>query len=165
MGAGAATAGGGIKAPVPVARPKKKSSGGGGSMDVGALMKDKRVLGGLGVVVLFALGFVGMKFMPEGTGKLKTAYAELTKLHQEIGDKAADSADAKKWEAFGKTIKKKTGDATKAIGASKHPAKASLTAAKSQMDAALKAKKPDEVEKKLGEAEKKLKDAKTKLKL
>jgi hypothetical protein len=165
MGTGGAAPGPAVKAPVPVAKPKKKSSGGGGSMDVGALMKDKRVLGGLGAVLVVALAFVGMKFMPEGTGKLKTAYNDLTKLHKEIEGKASDSADAKKWEALAKSMKTKLTNATKPIGTSKHAAKASLNAAKTALDGALKAKKQEDVDKKLEDAQKKLDDAKKKLKL
>jgi len=143
-------------------KSKKKSSGG-GSLDVNELMKDKRVLGGLGVVVLIVAGYFGMGMLPEGTGKLKVAYEDLTKLHKQIEEKSGDSADAKKWEAYGKSLKTKLTNSTKAIGTSTHAAKTPLNSAKTALSGALSAKKPEDVEKKLKDAETKLSDAKKKL--
>lgn len=145
----------------PTPAKKKKSSG--GDFDVNELMKDKRVLGGLGVVVLLVAGYFGMGMLPERTGPLKTVHADLTKLHKQIDDKKGDAADPQKWDALGKSMKTKLTNATKPIATSKHKARQSLSSAKTALDGALKAKKAEDVEKKLSDAEKKLDDAKTKL--
>lgn len=132
-------------------------------MNVGELLQDKRILGGLAVVVLLVGGYFGMGMIPEGSGKLKTAYADLVKIHNEIEDKAKANPPEKEWTEFGKKTKERTKKISTAIAPSKHKDKTAITSAKSALDSILSAKKPDEIDKKLKEAEKKMDAAKKKL--
>jgi hypothetical protein len=147
----------------PPSKGKKKKSG--GEINVGALLSDKRVLGGIGVVVLIVLGYFGWGLLPEGTGKLVAAHKEITKIHKEVQDKVAANPAEKDWADFGKQIKKKTADVTKTISSSKHPARTSLSGAASAINFAVGKKSPQEAEERLNDAEKKLEDAKKKLKI
>jgi hypothetical protein len=145
-------------APAPKSKGKKRS--GGGDFDVGALLKDVRVLGALGVVALGALIYVGLMYMPEGTGKLVAAHKALTGIHKEIEGKSGSiPAD------YAKTIKAKTKKVGDTLTKSKHAAKSSLTSAISNLNSAAGQKTADDVKKKLEEATKKLDDAKKKLKI
>lgn len=148
------------KKPAP-SKSKKKSSGG-GSVDVGALLQDKRVLGGLGAVLLVVGIYFGIGLLPEGTGALVKAHKDLSAILKDLEGKA-DSMPTDKKELD--AIKAKTKKAVEPIAKSKNPAKSSLSIAKSKLDSVLSKKKPDEIKAALEDAKKKLDEAKKKLKI
>lgn len=127
------------------------------------MLKDVRVLGGLGGVILIVALYFGWGMLPEGTGPLKTAYQDLVKIHKEVEEKAGANPDDKEWTAFAKKTKDKTKKISLAIAKSKHAAKTPISGAKSAIDQAVGAKKPKDAEKKIADAEKKLDEAKKKL--
>lgn len=150
------------KKPTP-SKSKKKSSGG-GDFDAAALLKDKRVLGGLGAVLLIVGIYFGIGLLPEGTGALVKAHKDLTAILKELEGKA-DSMPTEKKEVDAIKAKTKKAVAPLAKLKSKNPAKSPLTQAKSKLDLALSKKKPEEVKTALEDAKKKLDDAKKKLKI
>ncbi len=153
----AAAAAAAAKKAAPAAKAKGKKRSGGGDLDIGALMKDVRVLGGLGVVALGALIYVGIMFMPEGTGKLIEAHKSLAKIHKEVEDKADSMpTDKKELDNYAKSIKSKTKKVTDTFAKSKHKARSSLTGASSAINSAAGQKTAAEVKKKLEDGTKKL---------
>ena len=139
---------------------KKSSGGGGGSLDVGELMKDKRILGGVGGVLLIVLLYFGWGMLPEGSGKLVTAHGEFVKIAKQVKDTVKSNPSEKDWKDFTTAVKKELDAAYKPIALSKHKAKMPISRCKTAIRTVLSKKTPKEADEKLDDVEKKLSAAK-----
>jgi hypothetical protein len=146
------------------ARSKKNSSGGG--VDVNELIKDKRVLGGVGIVALIALGYVGFTLLPESSARYVEGHKKLAAIYKEIEKKAGEGPSDNDWKAFGDQVKKQFTPISADLNKGKtHAAKSKLTAAVSSLKGAVGAKTPKDAESRLKSAKKSLDDAAKILKL
>ncbi len=133
-----------------------KKSGGKSSVDVSAILKDMRVWGAVGGLLLIVGLYFGWTMLPEGAGKFKEPYQQLSKIYKDVEDKAASSPSEAEWKEFGlktegqiKSIKEKLAG----MKNSQHPVRIKLNAWAGQINTLLK-KKPDDLETSLQKSKK-----------
>lgn len=119
-----------------------------------------KVFGG---VTLFLLICVGWFLMPEGNGKLISAYREYEKIYKEIESKAGSNPAGNEWTEFGKSIKAKSTKISDSYRDSSNSNKTVINDVRNKINAAAGVKSIKDVPEKLEEAKKKLEDAKKKL--
>jgi hypothetical protein len=147
-------------APPVKAKPAAKRPGfeGGG---IGAVFKDKRVLGALAGVAVIVLVIVGWNFLPEGSGKFKEPYQKLKALHGELSKKLEAKPAEAEWKSAASSAKTKLDPLEKQVKDfnSGHVVNGKLLNAISALKAAINGTKPDDIENRLTQADKNLQEA------
>jgi hypothetical protein len=146
----------------------KPGAGSGTGFNVGALLKDVRVLGALGGVAVIALLVVVVLNWPEGTDKFREPYQKLKVVYDEVSKQAEAKPSAADWQTFCDGTKKKLEPIDKEVKAlnSGHQINSYLVNALGGLKGiANSGGKPQEAESRLNQAKRSLESAAKALKL